>query len=35
VSIRNQFQIKSMKVIYNKKSIPNKELEHDEELWLI
>jgi hypothetical protein len=32
VSIQNLFQMKSMKVIFNTKSMMNKEFEHDEEL---
>jgi hypothetical protein len=31
MSTRNQFQMKSMKVIYKMKSILNKEFKHDEE----
>jgi hypothetical protein len=32
VLIRNQFQMKLMKVTHNMKSIVNREFEHDEEL---
>jgi hypothetical protein len=30
ISIRNHFQMKSMKVIFNRKNIVNKEFEHDD-----